>query len=302
MDKWPKLNPLDKRLNLYSNELADKRLEGQVEAEKFIIGASGRIVSFFADIMSEPDEKAGLQTQILFGENVNIFESTNGWSWIQCVRDGFVGWTKSANVSVGFKGASHWVKVPRTFLYSQPDMKKPRIGYRSLASRLTVVGEEEVRGTKYNILEGGEAVIADHLWPVTQFAKDYVSIAETLIHTPYLWGGASAFGIDCSGLVQIALRMSGVDVLRDSDMQAATIGEPIDATKDWSNMLRGDLIFWKGHVGICQGKNKEGRQFLLHANGYSMSVISEPLDQAITRIASLYAQPIGVRRPPKLDL
>ena len=161
-----------------------------------------------------------------------------------------------------------------------------------MGSLLNVVEEVQSRGTAYSILASGEAVITRHIRPVDSFDDNYVSVAETLLGTPYLWAGATAFGLDCSGLVQLALRMAGKNVLRDSDMQAATIGKEVDPGKNYKNLRRGDLVFWRGHVGICQGD-----ELLLHANAHSMNVASEPLGDAIKRIAYLYEKPIGFRRP-----
>lgn len=284
MGNWPKLNRLDPRLNLISNSDT---------------GETGHICSFFADLKAEPSNESGLNSQILFGENIKIFDSHEGWAKVQSGRDNYVGWTQSANVSLGSNKATHVVTAPRTFIYPKPDMKLPRIGYRSIGSNVSVIDEAETRGTKYNILEDGSAIFADHLKLINEYEKDYVSVAEMLLHTPYLWGGATGFGIDCSSLVQISMRMAGLEVLRDSDMQAASIGRPIKVAKDWSNLQRGDLVFWKGHVGICQG-TKHKKQQLIHANGHTMSVVSEPLNDAIKRIAHLYEMPIGVRRPDGL--
>ena len=135
-------------------------------------------------------------------------------------------------------------------------------------------------------------MIAKHLAPAGKFAADYVEVAETLLHTPYLWGGVSGFGIDCSGLVQLSMRMAGKSVLRDSDMQAATIGDRARSRRGFRGARRGDLVFWNGHVGIMADPDT-----LIHASGHTMTVAREPLRQAIDRIGYLYGGPTGFRRP-----
>jgi cell wall-associated NlpC family hydrolase len=150
----------------------------------------------------------------------------------------------------------------------------------------------ETRGTRYALLSTGEAMISGHLRPAGEFSEDYVAVAETLLMTPYLWGGSTAFGIDCSGLVQLAMRMTGRNVLRDTDMQAATIGEPIMSGEGYSGLRRGDLVFWKGHVAIMTDERT-----MIHANGHTMLVSREGLTEAIDRIGYLYGGPTGFRRP-----
>ena len=167
------------------------------------------------------------------------------------------------------------VSVPRTFLYPGPDLRFPVSGATVDGVGVTVTGATETRGTHYALLPSGEAIIAGHLRPVAEASTDYVSVAETFLGTPYLWGGASGFGIDCSGLVQLAMRMAGRQVLRDSDMQAATIGEPLDPGPDFAGLRRGDLVFWKGHVAIMTDA-----ETMIHANGHTMLVSREGLKDA----------------------
>ena len=241
---------------------------------------------------SAPRPDSGINTQALYGDDVHVFDVAEGWAWIQAERDGYVGYVADAALADRADMPTHVVSTPRTFVYPGPDLKLPKTGELSMGSRVAVTGSAETRGTVYALLASGEAMIARHLEPLRGTARDYVAVAETLIHTPYLWGGASAFGIDCSGLVQLSMRMAGTSVLRDSDMQAATIGSEIEPGPDFSGLGRGDLVFWKGHVAIMTDPDD-----MIHASGHTMTVAREPLRQAIERIAYLYGGPTAFRRP-----
>jgi len=168
-------------------------------------------------------------------------------------------------------------------------MKLPMVKALSLGSKVTIDDFIEVRGTTYGLLDDGSAIYANHLAPISSPAADYVTVAQSLIFTPYLWGGASAFGIDCSGLVQLAMAIAGHKVARDSHMQCDTIGKMLPPN---APLRRGDLVFWRGHVAIMCDKER-----LLHANGASMDVRMEPYAQAVERIADHYGLPIAHRRP-----
>lgn len=284
----------DKRLNAYREDLADKVLKGLVSSQSFVEGRLARVTAHFADAHDKPADHAGLQAQFLHGHDVLIFDEDDGWAWVQCKSDGYVGYVRSELLgdreSSERSEPTHMVAAPRTFLYSDTDLKSPRSGYRSMGSKLTVTDRATTRGTDYAILDSGEAVIAKHLIGMGDWLPDPVSVAETLLHTPYLWGGNTGFGIDCSGLVSLANLLCGNTVLRDSDMQAASIGEIIPLNVD--QLQRGDLIFWKGHVGMMA----DGRT-LLHANGNTMNVALESLADAIERIGYLYDAPTLARRP-----
>lgn len=282
MSKLPTLDPLDRRLNV-------------LDGDGNVIKGSGKPATIkvaFTELRGEADFNAAIDTQLVFGEDVTVYETGENWSRVQAVRDSYVGWLETSTLEYDTNPATHLVSVPRTFLYPKPDLKLPHKGMRSMGSGLRIIDTLENRGTHYAILETGEAVIEKHIRSIDAHETDYVFVAERLLATPYLWAGTSAFGIDCSGLVKLALFMCGQNMLRDSDMQAATIGAEIDPGKNFENIKRGDLIFWRGHVGIAQGDG-----MIIHANGHSMDVTSEPLMEAIERIAYLYEMPIGVRRP-----
>jgi len=282
----------DTRLHAFRPDLADARLEGEVIAERFVAGTPARIVVPVADVLKAPAEGAGINTQFLFGDDVLVFDKAGGFAWVQAERDGYVGYVRESDLAGRDGQPTHVVSVPRTFLYPGPDLRFPRVDQLSMGSAVTVTGAAETRGTQYAVLANGQAVIAKHLLPVADRAADYVAVAETFLGTPYLWGGVSGLGIDCSGLVQLSMRMAGHDVLRDSDMQAAGLGAPIDPGADFSGLRRGDLVFWKGHVAIMtDGEN------MIHANGHTMLVSREGLRDAIDRIGYLYGGPTGFRRP-----
>lgn len=288
------MSQLDRRLNAYRPDLADIGLRDRVEATDYVSPVRQRIITPVADLRRDPAPDSGPQSQVLYGDEVQVFEQKNGWSWVQAIRDNYVGYVLDAELSETVSSEpfpTHHVCVPRSFVYPAADLRLRHCTALSLGSAVTVTGHAVTRGTDYALLDNGQAMIAAHLRPITQHSNDYVTTAETLLHTPYLWGGTSGFGIDCSGLVQLALRDAGYDVVRDSDMQAEGLGTSIDAGENFSNLRRGDLVFWPGHVAIMCSPD-----MMIHASGHTMTVTYEPLSDAITRIAYLYDQPSGFRR------
>lgn len=294
----PILDPLDKRLNAWREDIADEKLRGKIESKKFVKAKPGRVVAPIFDIKSEPDIYGQTQHQLLRGESVSVFDVKDGWAWVQSERDGYVGYVPEQVISMSDISMvlTHTVCVPMTFCYPQAELRAPPLYSLSMGSSVIVTGSETVRGTDYALLQDGSAIIAKHLRPVNDYEQDFVTVCEHLIHTPYLWGGSSGFGIDCSGLIQLSMRMCGREELRDSDMQAATIGEEIDPGDNLQNLHRGDLIFWRGHAGVHKGSTHKIPQ-IIHASGHTMTVASEPIHEALERIEYLYEKPIGFRRP-----
>lgn len=286
------MSVLDKRLNAFRPDLADANLQGKVSAARFIKGRKARVSSAVLDLKSAPSANAGLDSQLVLGDEVLIFDEADGFAWVQSVRDSYVGYVLSDGLSDDHEHHTHIVCVPRTFSYEEADMKKPVKRAFSLGTKLTITGTAATRRTNYALTASGEALIAHHLYPINELSGDYVTVAETLEHTPYLWGGASAFGIDCSGLVQLCMQMTGRNVLRDTDMQEKTIGQQLEIGDTLEKLRRGDLVFWKGHVAIVLDQ-----ETIIHANGHTMTVARESLRGTIERIAYLYAQPKSFRRP-----
>lgn len=282
---------LDRRLNAYRPDLADRRLEGQVEAARYVDGSPAHVVVPVADIRPQPDLAKGIDSQVLMGEDVRVLDRAGGWAWIACEADSYVGYVPESALADGFAAPTHIVSVPRTFAYPGPDLRFPVTHALSMGSRVEVVGQADTRGTGYALLADGTAIIAAHCRPMRDLpSRDALDHAALFLETPYLWGGRSGFGIDCSGLVQMCLAMTGKSAPRDSDMQAAGLGTLIDPRAD--GLRRGDLVFWKGHVAFM-----EDADIMLHASGATMTVTREPLAAAIHRIAPLYGEPTCYRRP-----
>jgi cell wall-associated NlpC family hydrolase len=266
----------DRRLTPARPDLAADHLRGLVDAPRYAKGQAKRIIAASAPLRRFPDAAAPLETEALHGESVTVFDEHGGWAWVQLDRDKYVGYLPGAALAAASE-PTHRVAALRTHAYPGPGIKlTPRMAL-SLGARLTITG-----------FEGDFAVAADglhfwlrHLAESGSHEPDYVAVAERFLDTPYLWGGRTSEGIDCSGLVQTALAAAGVASPRDSDMQEAALGEPIAIDNPRTPLKRGDLVFWKGHVGIMRDSVT-----LLHANGWDMKVVSEPLAEARGRIAA----------------
>jgi cell wall-associated NlpC family hydrolase len=280
---------LDRRLHAFRPDLAEAGLEGEVQALRFVAGTPARVAVPVIGLRPQPDLASGIDTELLFGEDVTVFERADGWCWVKAASDGYVGYLPEEALSEIQAEPTHIVTVQRTFVYPEPELRKPYKGILSMGSRVRIVSEAEARGNHYVVLEDGTAIFSKHVQPISAgIGGDYIDIAARFIETPYLWGGRSGLGIDCSGLIQLAMQMTGRTAPRDTDMQAAGLGDVIDRAE----LRRGDLVFWKGHVAIV-----EDPQTILHANGHTMTVARENFEAAVKRIGWLYEQPTGYRRP-----
>jgi cell wall-associated NlpC family hydrolase len=265
----------DSRLTPARPDLAAAHLRGKVEAPRFVEGRSMRLRTEIADLRRDPALDAPIDTQILYGEDVTLYDEHEGWAWVQLAGDGYVGYTSRDALIERAAPPTHRVNVNRTLIYPAPNMKLPVIG--ALPRGATVRTGNELDG--FVVLAEGGFVFAAHLTPLAQKTTDFVTIAEELIGSPYLWGGKSSLGIDCSGLIQIALMAAGHAAPRDTDLQQAALGRPLPTDDKLDHLARGDLIFWKGHVGVMRDART-----LLHANAHHMLVASEPLAEARARV------------------
>jgi cell wall-associated NlpC family hydrolase len=261
----------DRRLTPANGRVAHVSVRGQVSAERYVPGDPARIVLPLADLLAKPG--GARDRQVLMGEAVLVLERDAGFAFVRAEKDGYCGYLADAALGAS-RSATHWVSAPATHLYPVPDIKTREVASLSLGARLTVVAEH----ARFFETEGGVFVPRPHLRAIGEWAQDPATVAESLFGTPYLWGGNSRAGIDCSGLVQAALNAVGIACPGDSDMQEAALGAPLAPGAGWR---RGDLFFWKGHVAMAVSATR-----LIHANGHQMAVGYEDIDAAIARIAA----------------
>jgi cell wall-associated NlpC family hydrolase len=264
-------------------DLAAAHLKGKVDAPRFTEGEPRVVIDTSAPLRRAPRHDAPLDTEALYGERVTIYDiDGEGWAWGQIESDGYVGYLPAnALVHPGAK-PTYVVRAPRTFLFAEPDIKTPPVMPLSFGSLIGVRKSE-----KEFSFTGRGAIFSKHLAPISERELDIVATAQKFLGTPYLWGGKTSLGLDCSALVQLSLAAAGMKCPRDSDMQERALGDPVSLEK----LQRGDLVFWKGHVAIaCDPET------LIHANAFHMAVAIEPLAAAIERIAALGTRVSGVRR------
>lgn len=274
----------DRRVTPARPDVAAARLKGKVEALRFVEGRRRRVAVGHAGLRRAPGPSSPLETEVLFGEEITVYDELEGWAWGQLSTDGYVGYLPSAALSEELgPGATHRVSALRTLLFPQASIKAPPVDALSMGALVSVV---DVDG-KFAVLDTGAYAVAGHLKPIEDHESDPVAVAERFVGAPYLWGGRTSLGLDCSALVQTALAACGIRAPRDSDMQEADLGEPV-ALED---ARRGDLLFWKGHVALVRDEAT-----ILHANAWAMAVAVEPFEAAIERIRKAGDEVTSVRR------
>jgi cell wall-associated NlpC family hydrolase len=277
----------DPRLTPARPDLAAKYLEGKVEARRFVVGEEFEIIDSLAPLRIEPSSDAEQKTQALKGEHVTIYERNGeGWAWGQLNSDGYVGWLPDGALAKPGAAPTHKVTALQTLAFPGPSIKLPPTRALPLGARLAVRRSDGA----FAVMHDGLYVPQQHLGALDANESDFVAVAERFAGTPYLWGGKTSLGIDCSGLVQVALDAVGIGCPRDSDMQEAALGRALPESES-KNLQRGDLIFWEGHVAIVRDA-----ETIVHANAYHMATAVENTRAAIARITAAGSEVMSIKR------
>lgn len=277
----------DPRLTPARPEVAAKYLEGKVKAARFVEGEVLEVAEAIAPLRLGPFADAELATQALKGERVTVYDRNGeGFAWCQLNSDGYVGWIPDAALAKTGATPTHKVAALRTFAFPGPSIKLPPVETLSLGAQVTVTRDDGA----FAVTRDGRFLPRRHLGLLDAVENDFVAVAERFVGTPYLWGGKSSLGIDCSGLVQVSLNAAGTGCPRDSDMQQDGLGRTLDAA-EMHKLQRGDLIFWKGHVAIVRDS-----ETIVHANAHDMATVVETTREAIARIKAAGSEITAIKR------
>ena len=277
----------DPRLTPARPDLAAKYLEGKVKAARFVAGELFEITEAITPLREGPSADSMLATQALKGERVTIYDRNGeGWAWGQLNNDGYVGWLPDRTLAKPSATPTHKITAIRTLAFPGPSIKLPPVDMLLMGTTLSLAREEG----PFAVTRDGLYLPRAHVGPIDRYEDDFVAIALRFVGTPYLWGGKSSLGIDCSGLVQVALSAAGTGCPRDSDMQQDGLGSTLDAAES-SRLQRGDLIFWKGHVAIVRDADS-----IVHANAHHMATVIENTGEAVARIKAAGQQIVTIKR------
>lgn len=277
----------DRRVTPARPDLAAAHLKGRIDAARFVEGETVSIGIGRMSLLSKQNYPSEQVSELLYGEVFTIYERGEGWSWGQAARDGYVGYIIGGLLDelASPPAAALRVAALNAPVYAEPSIKAVTFDFLPL----NAVVKDDVKEEEFIQIRPHSYVHKRHLAPLSRVEPDFVTVAERFIGAPYVWGGRTIAGLDCSGLIQTALQASGIAAPRDTDMMEAALGRGVSQ----SDLKRGDLIFWKGHMGVMRDAAT-----LLHANAFHMEVASEPLAEAVARIAAAAGPMTAMKRLP----
>jgi len=246
-----------------------------------------QVTSVVAPLKIDPEAESETLTYVLYGEPLQVLAETGSWQLVVSVTDGYLGWIDQRSVSGKVTEPTHTVCVPLTHRYEAPDLKTNPVKTLPLGAYVTATGSAE---NGFLPLVDGSWVFIRHLRVIGNYDDDPVAVAECFAGVPYLWGGRSVLGIDCSGLIQVSLAACGRRVHRDSGTQLDSLGNFL---KEGEHPQRGDLAFFPGHVGWMLDS-----EYILHANATHMAVTIDRLEDVISWVAAQTTTPpfLGFKR------
>ena len=277
------MNAFDPRVTPARSDLAAGHLRGKVEAARFVEGETREVIEPTAPLRRAPAHDAPLETEALMGERVTVYETTEeGWAWGQLADDGYVGWLPAGALTPPGPAPTHRISALHGLVFPGPSIKATPVTRLPFGARIAATRTDDT----FAVTQAG-FISRRHVSPLADMESDWVAVAERFLGAPYLWGGKTSLGVDCSGLVQVALAACGIACPRDSDMQERALSEAVGI----SALRRGDLVFWKGHVALARDA-----ETLIHANAFHMAVASEPVDHAVARIGAAGSEVTSVKR------
>lgn len=257
---------LDPRITPSRSDLAASWLKEHVSAPRYVDPARHSIGVSCTSLYRSPDNIHAIETQLLFGEQVDVLEQNQDWAWVQSVTDGYVGYIATSALTAADQPATHRISNIGSFVFPEANIKETPRHHLSYGSHVRVIGEKDGLAQ----LASGGFVPQAHLATLDFHSEEPVAEAFRFLGVPYLWGGRSHTGIDCSALIQLVLQACNFPCPRDSDLQEKHLGKPIDR----EDVQGGDLVFFRGHVGLMVDDST-----IIHANDRSMAVSIDDLDE-----------------------